>query len=45
MDCIGNDCRRMHCRGKITKQGRLNGEVTYICNSCGKEYTEKGATV
>jgi len=45
MDCVGDDCRRMHCRGEITKQTCLDGSTVYMCNSCGKEYTETGASV
>jgi len=36
------DCRRMHCRGEVKKQQTLEGDTTYVCQSCGAEYTETG---
>jgi len=45
MNCEGDDCRRMHCRGEIMRQTRLDGTKVYMCNKCGKEYEKSGASV
>lgn len=45
MSVVGDDCRRMHCRGKVMRQQSLTGEELFICSSCGAEYTEGGASL
>lgn len=40
-----DECKGMYCNGKVKKQMNLQGEKTWICQNCGKEYDENGVLV